>query len=411
MKRLVFSIVLSTFLTFSAFAQWTDNGTSLTTLDKVGIGTNTPSQPLQVEKAGNTFLRLVNTGVNGSTVNFGPVSSNGYVETQLQFERELGFYDHSQTQWRFKIKSNGFVGIGTTTPAAKVDIEGGDVLIGEEVSSNGSRRMLRVYGFDNNAKFFGTMHSNYDDGRRTFDISTNDATQQMKFDVSARADGRITLLPGVNGNVGIGTTTPAAKVDIEGGDVFVGEEAAVNGTRRMLRVYGFDNNAKFFGTMHSNYDDSRRTFDISTNSATQQLKLDVSARTDGRIALLPGSNAGVGIGTLTTGSHKLAVEGSIGAREIRVETTGWSDFVFENDYQLRSLEEVEAHINENGHLPEIPSEPEVLENGINLGEMDAKLLQKIEELTLYLIEQNKQNQAQQARIEQLEKELKAIKGK
>ena len=117
----------------------------------------------------------------------------------------------------------------------------------------------------------------------------------------------------------------------------------------------------------------------------------------------------VGIGTTATGSHKLAVEGSIGAREIKVEASGWSDFVFENNYELRTLEEVEEHIAEKGHLPEIPSEAEVTENGINLGEMNAKLLQKIEELTLYLIEQNKENQEQRKLIEELQKEVSALK--
>ena len=112
----------------------------------------------------------------------------------------------------------------------------------------------------------------------------------------------------------------------------------------------------------------------------------------------------VGIGTTTTGSHKLAVGGSIGAREIKVEANGWSDFVFENDYELRTLEEVEEHIAENGHLPEIPSEAEVTENGINLGEMNAKLLQKIEELTLYMIGMNK-------RVNQLEQENSELKEK
>lgn len=123
------------------------------------------------------------------------------------------------------------------------------------------------------------------------------------------------------------------------------------------------------------------------------------------------SEGGLGIGTTTLGTHKLAVEGSIGSREVIVEVTGWSDFVFKNNYQLRTLEEVEQHISEKGHLPEIPSEAEVTENGINLGDMDAKLLQKIEELTLYLIEQNKQNQAQQAKIEQLEKKIAQFENK
>ncbi|WP_421877520.1 hypothetical protein [Marinoscillum sp.] len=117
----------------------------------------------------------------------------------------------------------------------------------------------------------------------------------------------------------------------------------------------------------------------------------------------------LGIGTETTGSHELAVEGSIGAREIKVEASGWSDFVFENDYELRTLEEVEQHINENGHLPEIPSEAEVAENGINLGEMDSKLLQKIEELTLYMIQMNKEMAGLKAKNEQLEKEVSALK--
>ncbi|MNK95316.1 hypothetical protein D3C87_1155480 [compost metagenome] len=98
----------------------------------------------------------------------------------------------------------------------------------------------------------------------------------------------------------------------------------------------------------------------------------------------------LGIGTTTTGIYKLAVEGSIAAREIRVMTTGWSDFVFKKDYDLPTLAEVEKHIKEKGHLENIPSEEEVLKNGINLGEMNAKLLQKIEELTLHLIEKDKQ---------------------
>src|SRR5690606_31369179 len=105
----------------------------------------------------------------------------------------------------------------------------------------------------------------------------------------------------------------------------------------------------------------------------------------------------VGIGTIAPGNWKLAVNGEIRAKEIKVET-GWSDFVFKNDYALPTLEEVEKHIKEKGHLKDIHSAKEVEENGIYLGEMDSKLLKKIEELTLYIIEQNK-------RIEALENKL------
>ena len=92
------------------------------------------------------------------------------------------------------------------------------------------------------------------------------------------------------------------------------------------------------------------------------------------------------------------------AKEIKVMTSGWSDFVFEKDYELPSLEEVENHIKEKGHLPDIPSEAEVMKDGIVLGDMDSKLLQKIEELTLYMIEQNK-------RMKKVEKENKLMKDK
>ena len=96
----------------------------------------------------------------------------------------------------------------------------------------------------------------------------------------------------------------------------------------------------------------------------------------------------VGIGTTNPGSWKLAVNGKIRAKEIKVET-GWSDFVFENDYKLPTLQDVEKQIKEKGHLKDIPSAKEVEKNGILIGEMNSKLLQKIEELTLYAIEQEK----------------------
>ena len=99
-------------------------------------------------------------------------------------------------------------------------------------------------------------------------------------------------------------------------------------------------------------------------------------------------NGNVGIGT-TTPDQKLAVNGSIRSKEVLVEASGWPDFVFAKDYDLPTLTEVENHIHQKGHLQNIPSAKEVEENGMQLGEMNAKLLQKIEELTLYTIAQEK----------------------
>jgi len=94
------------------------------------------------------------------------------------------------------------------------------------------------------------------------------------------------------------------------------------------------------------------------------------------------------------------VAGTIRAKEVKIEVTGWADYVFDKDYKLPSLEEVKAHIEEYKHLPSIPSEKEVL----NIAEMQAKLLQKIEELTLYVIEQKSE-------INQLKQEIKTLKNK
>lgn len=115
----------------------------------------------------------------------------------------------------------------------------------------------------------------------------------------------------------------------------------------------------------------------------------------------------VGIGT-TTPSSKLAVNGNIRAHEIKVEIANWPDYVFAKSYQLPPLQEIENHIKEKGHLPGIPSAAEVKTNGIDLGEMNAKLLQKIEELTLHLIQQNKKFEAKIAAQQQ---EINLLKSK
>lgn len=103
----------------------------------------------------------------------------------------------------------------------------------------------------------------------------------------------------------------------------------------------------------------------------------------------------VGIGTQPNSNFQLSVNGDIRAKEVIVES-GWSDFVFEKEYYLPGLHEVESYILEHGHLKDIPSAAEVHENGVGLAEINTKLLQKIEELTLYIIQMNK-------KIEELEK--------
>ncbi len=120
------------------------------------------------------------------------------------------------------------------------------------------------------------------------------------------------------------------------------------------------------------------------------------------------------IGTPNTtndkGPYKLTVEGKILSTEVTViDINAWPDFVFAPSYQLLTLKELENYIKTNNHLPDVPSEKEVKENGINLGETDAVLLRKIEELTLYTIDQEKKINAQNEKIRELENQKEVNK--
>ncbi len=114
------------------------------------------------------------------------------------------------------------------------------------------------------------------------------------------------------------------------------------------------------------------------------------------------TDGNVGIGTSNPGTYKLAVNGNIHTKEVKVDLIGWADYVFKEGYPLPTLEEVENHIKEKGHLINIPSAAEVRANGIQLGEMNKLLLEKIEELTLYILEQDKNQKQLEERIDQLE---------
>jgi len=142
------------------------------------------------------------------------------------------------------------------------------------------------------------------------------------------------------------------------------------------------------------YDGLKNKFHIGTNNYGTYSSAITVIRSSGR----------VGIGTENPASgFMLSVNGRIKSKGILCSVDGWADFVFRNDYRLRPLVEVESFITENGHLPEIPSEKEVMENGIDLQVMDQKLLQKVEELTLYIIAQQKKLEALQQQVNSLKK--------
>lgn len=119
--------------------------------------------------------------------------------------------------------------------------------------------------------------------------------------------------------------------------------------------------------------------------------------------VIDGLSGYVGIGTLTPQSL-LAVNGQITAQKVKVTMTGWADYVFDKDYQLPSLQWLENYIKENRHLPDVPAADSITSKGLDLGEMNALLLKKLEEQTLYIIEMNK-------KIESLETKVQALTDK
>ncbi|WP_440068190.1 hypothetical protein [Tenacibaculum discolor] len=198
------------------------------------------------------------------------------------------------------------------------------------------------------------------------------------------------------GNVGIGITTPKAKLDVfsETDEVALRLSMPTNKNAAAYEIKWANENINVVHRVQY----SNVYYDF----------MDVNR--SNRNVTFNGGN--VGIGTADTKGFKLGVNGKIAATEVKVATyANWSDFVFYDDYQLPTLTEVENHIKEKGHLKDIPSAKEVEKNGFFLGAMDAKLLQKIEELTLYTIEQEKKIkllEKQQTKLEEQEKKIERL---
>lgn len=194
------------------------------------------------------------------------------------------------------------------------------------------------------------------------------------------------------GRLGIGTTNPNHELVVQGDDpaMQIRDDAtdnSANAARLELleRAGGSFDGGAFF------------TWNGETNKLLMGTKL---SGVNTNVLVIDRATDSVGIGTQEPGDYRLAVNGAIRAKEIVVET-GWSDFVFEPDYDLATLPEVEAHIRAHGHLPDIPSAAEVEQNGVKVGEMESKLLRKIEELTLHMIAMDKRMKELEERNAQL----------
>lgn len=182
-------------------------------------------------------------------------------------------------------------------------------------------------------------------------------------------------------DVGVGTSAPQQRLHVKGDGIRVEEQVQGRAVEILAPVSGV--NTRF----HNHATGSGFVFQNDSDDA---------------LFVIDG-DGDIGIGTPTP-SDKLSVQGTIRAQEVVVTLDNWPDYVFDEDYDLKSLGEVERFINANGRLPDMPSQAEVSAEGVQLGQVQAKLLEKIEELTLHLIEQNRELSRYQQRFEKLEAE-------
>lgn len=215
-----------------------------------------------------------------------------------------------------------------------------------------------------------------------------------------------------NGKVGIGTNSPGARLEVEqpwgsGGpdDIaafFGGRDA--NSGRYNIYITGHT----IAGGYNNNTDDAHLWLNWQgyEGGHTRFRDLRIGNGKGSAVMFVDGSSSSVGIGTMSP-DHALDVNGTIRAKEIIV-ASNWSDFVFDDGYDLPSLSDVESHIAEHGHLPDIPSAAHMQENGLAVAETQTLMMQKIEELTLYAIEQDKEIETlkkENARLSAVEKRL------
>ncbi|MCL6294859.1 tail fiber protein [Jejuia spongiicola] len=285
----------------------------------------------------------------------------------------------------------GNIGIGTTSPAHELVVQGTsspNIELKNSNYSNGGYILNRT-NYGHQWKWWAESNVMY------FGFSTNESSYANKFTIQS------------DGDIGIGTASPNSKLHVAG-----------NGAIIKLQNTAHEDTANAFYGWLGGYDKSGDEVwwigDGSSNNKSIGLNVsrdgyNLSIFNKGK-GLTINQNGNIGIGT-TTPDAKLAVNGNIHTKEVKVDLIGWSDFVFEDSYKLPTLKEVEQHIKEKGHLQDIPSAEEVKKDGIYLGEMDSKLLQKIEELMLYTIEQEKRIESLEDKNEKLillvEKLLKA----
>jgi len=371
----IFAISLAFFSLKQADAQWSSSAPFVYTnyygsSTKVGIGTTTPAYKLDV--AGDIYANGGWVRVSGGSGLYFQSYGGGFNMTDATWIRIYGgksFYQASGTMRtdgtfqvgsngdRFIINSSGNVGVGATNPLDKLHVENGAIRIGSSsASTNRAVNMLK--------------------------IGNGDYVKIGEWE----ADNRLSLY----GSNGVSFASGSGKVYFNGNSAFLNTNTAIwlgdNTTNNYLKIEHWNSLHAYMTYGHNLY---IRPSILQGTSA-------IVCQADGKVAIGVNTTYDANYQYQNQG-YRLMVNGGILCEEVKViSDVPASDFVFNSDYKLRTLSEIEQFVKENKHLPEVPSAQEFKENGYKVGEMDDLLLRKIEELTLYIIAQDK-------RIKELEK--------
>ncbi|BDD12855.1 hypothetical protein FUAX_52870 (plasmid) [Fulvitalea axinellae] len=387
----------------------------------IGLGTSTPLSKVHIKHSSGYYSPgglLFENSTGSSVYNFINSDNNffiGYNENASQK------YPQGSYLTRLFIKSNGYVGIGNTSPGSLLNVgtktsrEPSPIAQLGQSSPNSEARVLSLVnsGGGSNQSTSLEFHNRSDwsaTGKIQLQQIGANSMSDMHFYTYNNGSLKKRMTINHKGDVGIGTNAPFHLLHIKS-------------ERPTLRIESMPNisdgskirftEAAFAGA-YLHYEADKNRLDIGMHHA-----LDADPQNDIPALSILRHNRHIGIGTTNPGIYRLAVKGKVKAQEVKVSLDGWSDFVFEDSYNLASLKDVEAFITKHGHLEHIPSAGEVEKDGVDLGAMDAKLLRKIEELTLYAIDQNKQIgilknenkilKEKMDKIERMEAELAALR--
>ncbi len=348
-------------------------------LGNVGIGKTNPAYPLDVAGAINAtnIFTSGNVGI-GTTSPEGLLhigTSNLGVGTAKRLLLEPPY--HTGAAWQFTVRDDtgsSYLGIGYGTESLTMH-HGGNVGIG----TNTPNYKLDVAGTINATSIL------VNGAPLTGGGSSQWATNGSNISYAA-------------GNVGIGIASPSEKLEVNG-NLSVGLNAgAATGYGNRLNLRGVDDAASGDPMWLARYNTAANQTELRVNigddsSGDDAFTVGNFFHGDGQwktfLKVINNGNVGIGI---TNPTQKLQVKGTVYSTEVKVDLAAGTgpDYVFEPTYDLKPLAEIETYIKENKHLPEVPSAKEMEKNGVQLGEMNMLLLKKIEELTLYILDQNKE---------------------